>query len=90
MSDVQVVKMQFTTDSGEIRPYNVLRVSGSVNGLEQSLDIKLSKSEALAVGMILNSDEKLNVVKSQSSNNEPTINRTNQVSPDDPNAFINY
>lgn len=70
MANTQVIKKKFTNDSGESIPYNVLEISGYVNGLYQAIEVKISRAEALAIGMILASDDSAPVVDTRRSTRE--------------------
>lgn len=70
MATTRVIKKTFTNDNGESIPYNVLEIAGYVNGLYQAIEVKISRAEALAIGMILASDDPAPSVESRRATQE--------------------
>lgn len=76
MANTQVVKKKFINETGDTIPYNVLEITGYVNGLYQAIEVKLSRAEALAIGMILASDDSSPVVDTRKATREEAENIT--------------
>lgn len=70
MANTRVVKKSFTNDQGDIIPYNVLEISGHVNSLYQAIEVKISRAEALAIGMILASEDTAPTVETRHATRE--------------------
>lgn len=61
MGKVTVEKRNFTNDTGVIVPYNVICIRGTLNGKEESIEKSVSRTEAMLIGMLLESDEDLTI-----------------------------
>lgn len=61
MGKVTIEKRQFENDKGALINYNVICVRGSLNGQEQKIEKAVSNTEAMLIGMLLDSDEDLSV-----------------------------
>lgn len=65
MAQVSVAKRKFTNDQGNEIDYNVIVITGVLNGREESFEKSLSRTEAMLVGMLLDSDEGIPVASSR-------------------------
>lgn len=67
MARVNVLEKTGEIDGKPIK-WNVLQVTGSLDGLAHTLELKLSKTEAMLAKILLTSDENLEVTTPSYSN----------------------
>lgn len=60
-ASVRVVSKQFTTESGELRPYKRLVIEGTVEGESLLVEFSGSREQMTLANLILRSSEKLEV-----------------------------
>lgn len=81
---VKVVEKNSEIDGKPIK-WQVLSIIGFLSGDYQTLELKLTKTEAMLAKLLLSSDESKPVVETRKSNEDeqPTINKTKTILDDD-------
>lgn len=75
MAVVKVVHKEAVIDDKPIK-WNVLAITGYLGGDFQTLELKLSKTEAMLAGMLLNSDEEKPTVVTRKATEGEKVNVT--------------
>lgn len=70
MAQVSVEKRQFTNDQGSVVNYNVVCIQGVLNGKVETWEKSIGRTDAMLVGMLLDSDENVPVVESRKANED--------------------
>lgn len=69
MALVQVIKKSGDIDGKPIN-WQVLAISGTIDGITQTLELKVNKTEAMLANLLLNSKESLKVTSRKANEDE--------------------